>query len=199
MEAFSDGVFSIAATLLVLDIAVHPPGTLEDQLLHAWPAYFAYLISFFTIGLAWLGHAAITDRLERADSIFLRLNLLLLLVVAFLPFPTALVAEALLDATNERVAVTIYGVSLLAIRLLGVALGSYAKHEHLYKPEVETTPQPRDRPLLLVLSLYVSAILIGLVLPAATVWLYFGIVVFLIFPFREVARLLVSRKQASPP
>lgn len=143
LEAFSDGVFSIAATLLVLDIAVHPPGTLLEQVFNAWPAYLAYLISFFTIGLAWLGHTAITDRLGRTDSIFLRLNLLLLLVVAFLPFPTALIAEALLNTANERVAVTIYRVSLLVIRLLGVALGSYAKHEDLYKPEVEGDHNPR--------------------------------------------------------
>ena len=87
MEAFSDGVFSIASTLLVLDVAVHPPGTLP-QVLQAWPAYGAYVVSFMTIGAAWLAHTALTDRLGQSDSIFLRLNLLLLLVVAFLPFPT---------------------------------------------------------------------------------------------------------------
>ena len=87
-RAFSDGVFSIAATLLVLDIALHPPGTPLEQALHAWPAYLGYLVSFLTIGAAWLGHSALTDRLGRADSLLLRINLLLLLVVAFLPFPT---------------------------------------------------------------------------------------------------------------
>jgi TMEM175 potassium channel family protein len=54
----------------------------------AWPSYFAYVVSFLTIGAAWLGHTWMTDNLERADSLLLRLNLLLLLVVAFLPFPT---------------------------------------------------------------------------------------------------------------
>ena len=63
MEAFSDGVFSIAATLLVLDIALRPPGTPLEQVLHAWPAYLGYVISFLTIGAAWIGHDAITDRL----------------------------------------------------------------------------------------------------------------------------------------
>jgi Endosomal/lysosomal potassium channel TMEM175 len=88
MEAFSDGVFAIAITLLVLDVAVHPPGTPLEQVLHAWPAYMAYVVSFLTIGAGWLVHTALTDRLAQSDSIFLRLNLLLLLVVAFLPFPT---------------------------------------------------------------------------------------------------------------
>src|SRR5271154_1812011 len=93
MEAFSDGVFSIAATLLVLDIALHPPGTPLHQVLDAWPAYLGYLVSFLTIGGAWLAHGGLTDRLVRADSLLLRINLLLLLVVAFLPFPTKLVAD----------------------------------------------------------------------------------------------------------
>jgi uncharacterized membrane protein len=62
MTSFSDGVFSIAATLLVLDIALRPPGTPWEQLLHAWPAYLGYAISFLTIGAAWLGHDGITDR-----------------------------------------------------------------------------------------------------------------------------------------
>ena len=91
----------------------------------------AYVVSFLTIGAAWLAHDALTDRLAQSDSIFLRLNLLLLLVVAFLPFllvvaflpfPTRLVADALQQSADaERVAVTFYGLTLLAIRLLGRA------------------------------------------------------------------------------
>ena len=132
MEAFSDGVFAIAITLLVLDVAVHPPGTPLEQVLHAWPAYVAYVVSFLTIGAAWLAHTTLTDRLAHSDSIFLRLNLLLLLVVACLPFPTRLVALQHIDA--ERVAVTFYGLTLLAIRVLGTGLAEYARREHLYSP-----------------------------------------------------------------
>ena len=76
MEAFSDGVFSIAATLLVLDIAIHPPGTALEQVLNAWPFYFAYVVSFLTIGAAWLGHTQLTERLARTDPLLLRINLL---------------------------------------------------------------------------------------------------------------------------
>ena len=85
-----------------------------EQLSDAWPSYLGYLISFLTIGAAWLGHDAITDRLTRVDSLLLRINLLLLLVIAFLPFPTRLMAEALHDTDGERVVlawVAVPGVS----------------------------------------------------------------------------------------
>ena len=132
MEGFSDGVFGFAITLLVVDLALHPPGTPLHQALDAWPAYLAFLTSFLTIGGAWLLHTALTDQLARIDELFLRLNLLVLLAVVFLPFPTRLMAEALNDSSRERVYVTMYGLTLLAIRLLGSALDEYARYEHLY-------------------------------------------------------------------
>ncbi len=193
LAAFSDGVFSIAATLLVLDIAVRPPGTLQ-QVLSAWPAYLAYAVSFLTIGAAWLAHTALTERLTRSDPIFLQINLLVLLVVAFLPFPTRLVADALHDVGAERVAVTVYGLTLVAIRILGSALDAYARREHLYSPQGDGDEvQGPRRKLLPVVAGYVIAIIIGLVLPVAAVAVYFGIAVYLIVPFREVARLLFRR------
>ena len=83
MEAFSDGVFAIAITLLVLEIGV-PAGS-DDDLLGAlgdqWPSYLAYLVSFSTIGAVWITHTVITEYLDHADSALLRFNLLLLLLV----------------------------------------------------------------------------------------------------------------------
>ena len=201
MEGFSDGVFGFAITLLVLDIAVHPPGTPLQQVLHAWPAYLAYVVSFLTIGGAWLLHTGLTDQLARTDSVFLRLNLMLLLVVVFLPFPTGQVADALHrhDTSGERVFVTMYGLTLLAIRLLGFALDAYARHEHLYASHQDDEEVHRDRRKLLpVIIAYVIAILIGLALPALAVGLYFGIAVFLVVPFREVARILSGRHSPRP-
>ena len=194
LEAFSDGVFSIAATLLVLDIAIHPPGTPWEQVLHAWPAYLAYVVSFLTIGAAWLVHTALTDSLERTDSVFLRLNLVLLLVVAFLPFPTRLVAEALHHVESERVAITLYGPTLLAIRLLGYALDAYARREHLYKPQGEDAELRRENHQVVPVTIgYLIAIGIGLIAPRVAVALYFGLAVFLVVPFRDVRRLLFPR------
>jgi uncharacterized membrane protein len=195
MEAFSDGVFSIAATLLVLDIALEPPGTPLEQVLHAWPAYLGYVISFLTIGAAWLGHSAMTDRLTRADSLFLRINLLLLLVIAFLPFPTDLIVDAIGDDANgERVFVTLYGVTLLTIRLLGFALDAYARRERLYSHEQADEELQTDRRTLVpVVTSYVVAILVGLALPMLAVVLYFALAVFLVVPFSEVRRLMFKR------
>jgi uncharacterized membrane protein len=194
MEAFSDGVFSIAATLLVLDIALRPPGTPLEQVLHAWPAYLGYVISFLTIGAAWIGHSAMTDRLTHADSLLLRINLLLLLVVAFLPFPTRLIADALHDVGEERVFVTMYGLTLLAIRLLSYGLDAYARDENLYAPiDSDDELQDERRSMVPVLVAYVLAILLGLAAPKAGVALYFALAVFLVVPFREARRLLLHR------
>jgi uncharacterized membrane protein len=188
MEAFSDGVFSIAATLLVLDLAIHPPGTPLERVLHAWPGYLAYVISFLTIGAGWLAHTALTDRLARADRGLLRLNLLLLLVVAFLPFPTRLVADALHHEGSERVFVTMYGLVLLAIRLLGFALDAYARREHLYSPpQAGEEQQDEPRELLPALGGYVIAILIGLAVPAVAIAGYFAVALYMVL-FRGIPR-----------
>lgn len=196
MESFSDGVFGFAATLLVLDIALHPPGTPLQQVLHAWPSYVAYVTSFLTIGGAWLLHTGLTDQLARTDPLFLRLNLLVLLLVVFLPFPTHLVAEALHNSSGEQVYVTMYGLTLLAIRLLGSALDAYARREHLYSPhqDDEEEVDTDRRKLLPIVIGYAIAILLGLILPVLAVALYFGIAVYLVMPFREVARLLHRRR-----
>jgi uncharacterized membrane protein len=191
LEAFSDGVFAIAITLLVLDLAVRPPGSPLDQVLHAWPSYVAYVVSFLTIGAAWLGHNEMTERLVRADKVLLRINLLLLLVVVFLPFPTRLVAESLRDIRGERVYVTMYGLTLLAIRVLGFALDEYGRREHLDSPEGEIGEQREERKLLSVLAGYVIALLIGLVFPGLAVAAYFAIAVYLVVPFREVTPAVV--------
>jgi uncharacterized membrane protein len=194
MEGFSDGVFGFAITLLVLDIAVHPPGTALEQVLHAWPYYLAYLTSFLTIGAAWLAHTGLTDQLARTDPVFLRLNLLVLLVVVFLPFPTRLTAEALHNTSGERVYVTMYGLTLVAIRLLGSALDAYARREDLYAPQQADDELHRARRKLLpVLIGYVIAIGIGLAVPVLAMAVYLALAVYLVVPFRAVARLLFRR------
>jgi uncharacterized membrane protein len=196
MEGFSDGVFGFAATLLVLDLVPGTTGTPLQQLLDAWPGYLAYVVSFLTIGGAWLLHTALTDQLARADSLFLRLNLLVLLVVVFLSFPTGLVADALRkdDINAERVYVTVYGLTLLAIRLMGSALDAYARYAHLYAPAKEGEElQSTQRKFLPAVIGYVIAIIIGLAFPTAAVALYFGLAAYLVVPFREAARVLRRR------
>lgn len=72
-----------------------------------WPSYLAYLVTFATIGAAWFAHSVITEYLDHAASTLIRLNLLLMLVVAFLPFPTKLLAEFVYESDAERVATTV--------------------------------------------------------------------------------------------
>jgi uncharacterized membrane protein len=190
LEAFSDGVFAIAITLLVLDLAIPRSGGALDRVVDAWPFYLAYIVSFLTIGAAWLAHTTITDRLTNADLTLLRLNLLLLLVVAVLPFPTRLVAEGLDDVSSERVFVTMYGIVLLGIRLLLYALDAYARREHLYSLGSVDEPESVRRTVVPVVIAYGAAILIGLVVPAVAVGLYCAIAVVLVVPFGELRRLL---------
>jgi uncharacterized membrane protein len=124
----------------------------------------------------------------------LRINLLLLLVVAFLPFPTKLIAEGLHDTDDERVFVTLYGLTLLTIRLLLVALDAYAGREHLYADgEADDELLTERRGLWPVLAGYVIAILIGLAAPTVAVVLYLALALFLVVPFRDIRRLLLGR------
>ena len=197
LEAFSDGVFAIAITLLVLDIAIRPGGSPLDEFLSAWPSYVGYVVSFLTIGVAWIGHTALTDELDHVDPVFLRLNLLLLLVVVFLPFATTLITDAFGDREAERVAATVYGVTMLCIRLLGIALDRYSLGAGLYAdrdPDVELSSFRRKD--LSGVVLYVLAIIIGLVLPGIAVSIYFGITLFLVIPFRELGGLMGRRAPA---
>lgn len=110
LEAFADGVFAIAVTLLVLLIEVPKGG--DEGLGHAlaaqWPQYLAYVLSFATIGIMWVNHHAVLEHFDRVDRAFLFLNLGLLMCIAFAPFPTALVAEHL----HERDAALAYGIAL---------------------------------------------------------------------------------------
>jgi TMEM175 potassium channel family protein len=191
LEAFSDGVFAIAITLLVLDLAIQDSGPALDRVANAWPFYLAYVVSFLTIGAAWLAHTSITDRLTKADLGLLRLNLLL--VVSVLPFPTRLVAEGLDDVSGERVFVAMYGIVLLAIRVLLYALDTYARREHLFAPGSVEQPDSVRRSIMPVVVVYGLAILVGLVLPAVAVGLYCAIALFFVFPFGELGRLFMRR------
>ena len=139
-EAFGDGVFAIAITLLVLDLAVPSQelGHLTHGILHQWPAYLAYLTSSVTIGGLWLTHHGIFSRLRFVDSRVMRVNLQLLLFVSFLPYPTRLMAEAIHDSGAERTAVIFYGLALTVVSFTVAGLwGAVLRDRELLKPEVD--------------------------------------------------------------
>jgi uncharacterized membrane protein len=128
VEAFSDGVLAIAITLLVLDINV--PENLDhlgSALEHEWPAYLAYVTSFLTIGGVWFSHHMLFSRLRFVDRMMMRINLLLLMVAAFLPFPTKILAESLRSPeSTARTAVVMYGTTILVIELILQGFVRYA-------------------------------------------------------------------------
>jgi uncharacterized membrane protein len=140
VEAFSDGVFAIAITLLVLEIRVEDYDDLRSSLLHEWPAYLAYITSFTTVGSVWIAHHNLFGQLRYVDPVLLRLNLILLLFAAFLPFPTGVLAQSFHESADaERTAVVFYGAIALIIELLLRSSIRYA----VSKPElhVENVPQ----------------------------------------------------------
>jgi uncharacterized membrane protein len=193
LEGLSDGVFAIAITLLVLELGVGP-GAHDHMLraiLHEWPSYLAYITSFLTIGVIWLQHSAITHALRAADVTLYRLNLLVLLLASFLPFPTKLVAEFFGERDPERVAVVFYGLVLMGLSIALTAFVRYAaEHRRLVKDEVEAeeveaalTHQPS-------FLLYGVAIGVSFLLPTVAVVLYLATAVYLGVPGRTIRRLL---------
>ncbi len=119
LEAFSDGVFAIAATILVLEFSVNgaPGPRLGHALVDLWPSYLAYATSFLTIGVIWINHHHCVGTMARADRTLMFLNLLLLMTVAFLPFPTKLVAQYL-QQSGERDAVYAYDLTFVLMAIV---------------------------------------------------------------------------------
>ncbi|MBV9411640.1 MAG: DUF1211 domain-containing protein [Acidimicrobiia bacterium] len=127
IEAFSDGVFAIAITLLVLTIA-QPTNYrhLEHQLWIEWPSLAAYVVSFMVIGIMWLNHHSVFGYFARVDRPLVYLNLLLLLTVVFIPYPTGVLGEALHRSEGTRVAAVVYSVTMAVNAYCWAALWVYA-------------------------------------------------------------------------
>jgi uncharacterized membrane protein len=124
LETFSDGVFAIAATLLILDVNVSGEGTVAHQLLAAWPSYAVYAISFLTLGIVWVNNHTVFTQIGRVDRTFLFINIVFLMVVAFTPFPTRVLAEQLRD--GSKAAAIAYGLTYTAMSICYLSLWFYA-------------------------------------------------------------------------
>jgi uncharacterized membrane protein len=125
LEAFSDGVFAVAITLLVLNLHVPGPGhgSLAHQFAHLWPAYAALLVSFFVIGVIWVHHHNVFKRVAIVDRPLMVLNLVLLLFVIVFPFPTATLATYLRDGGHDsHLAAAAYGLIVEGVALSFIAI-----------------------------------------------------------------------------
>ena len=143
LETFADGVFAIAATLLILSVDSHlgscaPAGaTLAHQLECSWPSYVAYVVSFLTIGIIWVNHHTVMEQIDHADRTFLMITVGFLMVVAFIPFPTRLVAENI-RGDGARAAAIAYGITLTLTAALFNAIWFYAaRGGRLLRPDAD--------------------------------------------------------------
>jgi uncharacterized membrane protein len=189
LEAFSDGVFAIAITLLVLEIRV-PEDTshLLRELLDLWSSYLAYVISFLLIGLVWANHHVMFEHIRRSDRALLFLNTLLLMNVAFLPFTTAVLAAALRNGQGLRVAVVVYGLALVVGGVFFNAIWEYARHEHqLLGESIDPTgARAVSRRFLLGPALYAVGSALGALLPVLGLGIFAGLILFYWLPVTAV-------------
>ncbi|MEV6103707.1 TMEM175 family protein [Streptomyces sp. NPDC051940] len=149
VEAFSDGVYAIAITLLVLEIKV-PETEHGESLWHAlgaqWPSYAAYVVTFLVIGITWVNHHTIFGYVERVDRVLLFLNLLLLMTVAVMPWPAAMMAEYLRDGDSGRTAAVVYsGVMVLMAAAYTALWWHLTRTGHLFDDRVDTAAARRMR------------------------------------------------------
>ncbi|MEV0720088.1 TMEM175 family protein [Asanoa sp. NPDC050611] len=171
LVAFSDAVFAIAVTLLVLEI--QPPedfGHLLSGLGDLWPSYLAYVMSFLNIGQVWVNHHVMFDSVRHVDRAILFLNTVLLMVIGFLPFSTSLLAGALRADDGVGTAIVFYGTTLFAAAVLFNLIWAHLRRGGLLEPTLEPA----------------SARSIGRRFAVALVWIGIGIVIGAFVPFAGV-------------
>jgi len=181
LEAFSDGVFAIAVTLLILAVGIdqaRASGSLSHQLIHLWPAYIAYAVSFVTVGIMWINHHELFRHFAGADRILLLLNTLLLMLIAFTPFPTRVVAQFAHTESDRRAAALLYGINFTITANLFLAVWMYGSRR-LLRPDAD----PREvtgitRSYLPGAPLYGTATLIAFASPIASLIMFAAIALF---------------------
>jgi TMEM175 potassium channel family protein len=190
-NAFSDGVFAIAITLLVLEIAVPPlSAPLGPALLELGPDFLGYLISFAYIGGIWVVHAGLTGLMKRGDSMAYGLNLLMLLFVALLPFTTRLMV-ARLSGPDVEMATVVYGLTvLLASLILSFLIFHVARQSHLLVDDLAAESlKGIYRRRWIVIGVGAVAVLLAFVAPLVAVALYLVVaVLFLVLPLLGLHR-----------
>ena len=186
LEAFSDGVFAVAITLLALNLTVAGPGhgvPLAEQLGSHWPSFVAYLISFFTIGIIWVNHHALLKSVKTVDRTLLFLNLVLLLFLVLIPFGTATAADYLSkDDWDSRVAMAVYAGVFVGMSIGFGGIFEWTLHsDRVYQP---VPPERRWAARLRFVggaAVYVIAVVIALFSPYATFALMGAVAVYYVF------------------
>ncbi len=192
LEAFSDGIFAIAMTLLVLEIRLpeqNAPGTLGTALLHLWRSYLAFLTSFATIGVMWVNHHRIFNLIRRTDQAILAFNLLLMLGVSFLPFPTLVVARHIQTPDARTAAMFFNGVFAVIAFAWGFLWRYVTRRPHLLHEEADhASIHAISRQYLLGPLYYIVALLVAIYSPLASVLLDLLLAIFFALPARMFHR-----------
>jgi TMEM175 potassium channel family protein len=190
VEAFSDGVFSIAITLLVLELAIPTvKGSFANDLVDEWVSYLAYLAAFGSIGVLWMGHHTLFTKIAGVDPGLLWRNLVLLLTVSAVPFPTAVIASAYRVGTgaDQAAAVVSYALVGMGSGIAWLLLFSYISgHPHLIEPGADPGFFAPSAPPLTFTGYGVAALVGWLWSPAI------ALAIFLVFPIFYV--VLVRRE-----
>jgi len=179
LEGFSDGIFAFAATLLILNLAVTETRPLGPQLLEIWTSYVAYAISFMTIGIIWINHHTVMHQISHVDRTFLTLSVLFLMVIAFIPFPTRLLALYIRSDGAEAAALA-YGIMLTLTAILFNAIWRYAAWGgRLLRQDADPkVVEGISRSYIFGPATYFSATLVALLNPYASAAFYVAIAVF---------------------
>ena len=200
LEAFSDGVFAVAITLLVLNIKIPgidlPPGKLpgDTDLWHAlgdeWPVLAAYITSFATIGIMWLNHHRLFQHIKRINTVLALLNLLLLLFIVFVPVPTALLAEYV-NRPDQHAAAIVYSGTFFLTACCFNLLWRYASyHNRLIGKDVDSRAiQAISRQYLFGPLVYLIAFALAFVSTPATIIASFALALFFALPARPPRQL----------
>jgi uncharacterized membrane protein len=208
LEAFSDAVFAIIITLLVLDLRVPREDVLRGEpliavLLHQWPVYVAYVLSFLQVGVVWCNHHTMFHYIRRSDHFMLVCNLLLLLCVAVLPFTTALLSEyARANESDLQVAALIYSAVLGIAGIFFSAMWRHALHAGLLKPHADPHRlHTLELHWLLVPLFYGVAFGLAFVDPSLSVAMYVLLLLYYALPGPAVIRWMIARRarKARPP
>jgi uncharacterized membrane protein len=166
LVGFSDGVFAITITLLILEIKPPDDENLLHGLLALWPSYLAYALTFLFIGQVWANHHVMFDHIRVADRLMLLLNTLLLMVVAFLPFATSVLADALRSEHGQRTAVVFYGIAFALTALTFNAVWQYARRHGMLSDALDSAGAAAiGRRFQLALAWLATGALFGAALP----------------------------------
>jgi uncharacterized membrane protein len=194
LEAFSDGVYAIVITLLILDIRIPEvqPTALGAALVRMLPQVFTYVLSFFVVGLYWFAHHRVSNQVKQIDGTFIWLNLIWLLFVSVMPFPAALLGRYPL----QRIPIAIYGIDLILANVTGFLITIYLQN----RPELCVTPISsaavrRQVPIYAITNgIYVAAIGIAWVLPWLSYCLYAIVLAWLMVRYARIVNPFQAKR-----